>query len=60
MFPDVLTIAARNTILYTFLAFSFGLALGLLLALMRLSTRSLPTAGSRRSTSRPSAGSPPC
>lgn len=38
MFPDVLTIAARNTILYTFLAFSFGLAFGLLLALMRLST----------------------
>jgi polar amino acid transport system permease protein len=38
MFPDVLTIAARNTILYTFLAFSFGLALGLLLALMRLSS----------------------
>jgi len=38
MFPDVLTIAARNTILYTFLAFSFGLAFGLLLALMRLSS----------------------
>ncbi|MFP4148808.1 MAG: amino acid ABC transporter permease [Nitriliruptoraceae bacterium] len=38
MFPDVLTIAARNTLLYTALAFSFGLAFGLLLALMRLST----------------------
>ncbi|TVR20842.1 MAG: amino acid ABC transporter permease [Nitriliruptor sp.] len=38
MFPEVLTIAARNTILYTFLAFSFGLTFGLLLALMRLSS----------------------
>jgi polar amino acid transport system permease protein len=38
MFPDVITIAARNTLLYTFLAFSFGLGFGLLLALMRLST----------------------
>jgi polar amino acid transport system permease protein len=38
MFPEVLTIAARNTILYTFLAFVFGLVLGLLLALMRLSS----------------------
>jgi len=38
MFPAVLVTAARNTLLYTFLAFSFGLALGLLLALMRLSS----------------------
>jgi polar amino acid transport system permease protein len=38
MFPEVITIAARNTLLYTALAFSFGLAFGLLLALMRLST----------------------
>jgi polar amino acid transport system permease protein len=38
MFPRVLTVAARNTILYTFLAFTFGLILGLLLALMRLSS----------------------
>ena len=38
MFPEVLTIAARNTLLYTFLAFSFGLMFGLLLALMRLSS----------------------
>jgi polar amino acid transport system permease protein len=38
MFPRVLTVAARNTVLYTFLAFTFGLTLGLVLALMRLST----------------------
>ncbi len=38
MFPDVLLIAARNTVLYTFLAFSFGLVFGLLFALMRLSS----------------------
>lgn len=38
MFPQVLTIAARNTLLYTFLAFTFGLIFGLLLALMRLSS----------------------
>ncbi len=38
MFPQVLTVAARNTVLYTFLAFSFGLLFGLLLALMRLSS----------------------
>ncbi|MBS3942174.1 MAG: amino acid ABC transporter permease [Actinobacteria bacterium] len=38
MFPRVVTVAARNTLLYTFLAFTFGLGLGLLLALMRLST----------------------
>jgi len=38
MFPAVLTVAARNTIIYTALAFSFGLVLGLILALMRLST----------------------
>lgn len=38
MWPDVLLIAARNTVLYTALAFTFGLALGLLLALMRLSS----------------------
>ncbi|MEX0868157.1 MAG: amino acid ABC transporter permease [Nitriliruptoraceae bacterium] len=37
MFPDVLIVAARNTLLYTALAFSFGLAFGLVLALMRLS-----------------------
>lgn len=38
MFPEVLTIAVRNTILYTLTAFAFGLVLGLLLALMKLST----------------------
>ena len=38
MFPDVLAIAARNTLLYTALAFAFGLVLGLVLALMRLSS----------------------
>ena len=38
MFPDVLLVAARNTVVYTALAFAFGLALGLLLALMRLSS----------------------
>jgi len=38
MFPDVLLIAARNTVLYTALAFTFGLILGLLIALMRLSS----------------------
>jgi len=38
MFPDVLLIAARNTVVYTALAFTFGLILGLILALMRLSS----------------------
>jgi polar amino acid transport system permease protein len=37
MFPEVVTIAARNTVVYTALAFGFGLLLGLLLALMKLS-----------------------
>ena len=37
MFPDVLTIGARNTLLYTALAFGFGLFLALVLALMRRS-----------------------
>ena len=38
MFPDVLTIAAKNTIIYTFFSFSFGLVLALFLALMKMST----------------------
>jgi polar amino acid transport system permease protein len=38
MFPEVLTTAARNTIVYTFLAFVLGLALALILALMKLSS----------------------
>lgn len=37
MFPDVITIAARNTVVYTVIAFGFGLVLGLVLALMKLS-----------------------
>ena len=38
MFPDAVTVALRNTIAYTVLAFVFGLVLGLALALMRLSS----------------------
>ena len=38
MFPDVLLTALKNTILYTSSGFLFGLALGLVLALMRLSS----------------------
>jgi polar amino acid transport system permease protein len=38
MFPDVVLVALRNTLVYTLLAFAFGLALGLVLALMRLSS----------------------
>ena len=37
-FPRVLTIALKNTIIYTACGFTFGLALGLVLALMRLSS----------------------
>ncbi len=37
MLPDVITIALKNTLLYTACAFLFGLVFGLLLALMRLS-----------------------
>ncbi|WP_104107656.1 amino acid ABC transporter permease [Nocardioides sp. 616] len=37
MFPDVLLIALKNTVIYTACAFAFGLVLGLVLALMRLS-----------------------
>jgi polar amino acid transport system permease protein len=37
MFPEVLTTALKNTVIYTACGFSFGLALGLVLALMRLS-----------------------
>ena len=36
-FPDILLIAAKNTIWYTILGFAGGLILGLVLALMRLS-----------------------
>jgi polar amino acid transport system permease protein len=38
LFPDVLTIALRNTVVFTTLGFVLALALGLILALMRLSS----------------------
>lgn len=38
LFPDIITIALRNTLIFTISAFMFGLAFGLILALMRLST----------------------
>jgi polar amino acid transport system permease protein len=38
MFPEVLTIGAKNTIIYTLVAFAFGFALALVLALMKLSS----------------------
>lgn len=37
-FPDVITVALVNTVIYTVLGFTFGLAVGLVLALMRLSS----------------------
>jgi polar amino acid transport system permease protein len=37
MWPEIITTALKNTLLYTVCAFTFGLVLGLLLALMRLS-----------------------
>lgn len=37
-FPDILTRAARNTLIFTALGFSGGLVLGLFIALMRLSS----------------------
>lgn len=37
LLPDLFTVALKNTILYTLCAFAFGLVLGLILALMRLS-----------------------
>ncbi|MDG4858764.1 amino acid ABC transporter permease [Streptomyces sp. T-3] len=36
-FPDVITTALVNTLIYTAMGFTFGLGLGLILALMRLS-----------------------
>ena len=38
MFPEVITLAARNTIVYTAFSFVFGLIIALALALMKLST----------------------
>jgi polar amino acid transport system permease protein len=37
LFPDILTRAARNTLIFTAFGFTGGLAIGLVLALMRLS-----------------------
>lgn len=37
-FPDIVTIALRNTLLFTLIAFTGGLLLGILLALMKLSS----------------------
>src|SRR3546814_18074104 len=39
-FPDILTTALKNTVLYPTCGFVFGLALGLLLALILLSSSS--------------------
>ena len=38
MFPDIILIALRNTILFTLIAFAGGLLLGILFALMKLSS----------------------
>ena len=38
MWPSVITIGLKNTLIYTALAFIFGLVLGLIIALMRLSS----------------------
>jgi polar amino acid transport system permease protein len=38
MFPDVLTVALKNTVIYTLSGFAAGLVLGVLIALMRLSS----------------------
>jgi polar amino acid transport system permease protein len=38
LFPDIITVALRNTVLYTVSGFAFGLVLGLVIALMRLSS----------------------
>ncbi len=38
MLPEVFTVALKNTLLYTVCGFTFGLVLGLVLALMRLSS----------------------
>jgi polar amino acid transport system permease protein len=38
LFPDIITIALRNTVVYTLSGFVFGLVLGLVIALMRLSS----------------------
>ncbi|MEU9981903.1 amino acid ABC transporter permease [Streptomyces sp. NPDC050856] len=38
LFPDIITTALRNTVVYTLSGFLFGLVLGLVIALMRLSS----------------------
>ncbi|MFI1016738.1 amino acid ABC transporter permease [Streptomyces sp. NPDC020965] len=38
LFPDIITLALRNTVVYTLSGFALGLVLGLLIALMRLSS----------------------
>lgn len=38
MFPEVMTVAAKNTIVYTTIAFAFGFVLAMALALMKLSS----------------------
>jgi polar amino acid transport system permease protein len=38
LFPEILTTALKNTVVYTVCAFAFGIALGLVIALMRLSS----------------------
>jgi polar amino acid transport system permease protein len=38
MFPDIITVALKNTVLYTLSGFVVGLALGMVIALMRLSS----------------------
>ena len=37
LFPEIITVALKNTVIYTLCAFAFGLVLGLVIALMRLS-----------------------
>ncbi|WP_307796479.1 amino acid ABC transporter permease [Actinomadura barringtoniae] len=38
LFPDIITVGLRNTVIYTVTGFALGLAAGLVLALMRLSS----------------------
>lgn len=38
LFPEIITVAAKNTVILAILAFTGGIILGLILALMRLST----------------------
>jgi polar amino acid transport system permease protein len=38
LFPEIITTALRNTVVYTLSGFAFGLVLGLVIALMRLSS----------------------